>query len=159
MANEAPAKDTDRYWEEIEIGESFEIEDARTITEADIVNFAGVVDDFHPIHLSERFASEQTMFDGRIAHGNFIASVSEAIIIEENHRSFSYGHDNIRFVNPVYIGDTISVSREVIKKEEYDTEYGKIVYRYETTTQDGEVVCVNDHIMIIERQSTTKTNS
>lgn len=152
MAKQAPGKDTDRYWEEIELGETFEVEDARTVTEADIVNFAGVIDDFHPIHVSETFARDRTMFDGRIAHGNFIASVSEAIVLEENPRSFSYGHDNVRFVNPVYVGDTISVSREVVDKEEHDAEYGKVVYRYETTTQDGEVVCVNDHTMIVARK-------
>lgn len=151
MTHEAPAKSTDRYWEEIEVGETWTESDARTVTEADIVNFAGVIDDFHPIHLSEKFARERTRFDGRIAHGNFIASVSEAIILEENDHSFSYGHDNIRFVKPVYVGDTISVSREVIDKEEHDADYGKIVYRYETTNQDGETVCVNDHTMIVER--------
>lgn len=151
MTHEAPAKNTDRYWEEIEVGETFTVEDARTVTEADIVNFAGVIDDFHPIHLSEKFAREETMFEGRIAHGNFIASVSEAIILEENDHSFSYGHDNVRFVRPVYVGDTISVSREVIDKDEHDDEYGKIVYRYETTNQAGETVCVNDHTMLVER--------
>ena len=152
MTHEAPAKGANRYWEEIEVGETWTIEDARTITDADIVNFAGVIADFHPIHLSEKFAREQTEFDGRIAHGNFIAAMSEAVIFDENDYSFSYGHDNIRFVKPVYVGDTISVSREIIEMEEHDENYGKVVYRYETTNQDGETVCVNDHTMVVKRE-------
>lgn len=152
MTKEAPAKDTDRYFEEIEVGETYTVEDARTITEADIVNFAGVTGDFHPLHLSEPFTESETEFGERIAHGNFVASVVEVLVLEKNLNSMSYGHDNVRFVEPVFIGDTLSASREVIDKQEEDGDYGRVVYHYEAWNQHGDVVHVNDHIMYVEKR-------
>lgn len=152
MAKRAPAKDTDRYFEEIEVDETYSVDDARTITEADVANFAGVVGDFHRIHMSDPFAEEDTEFDGRIAHGNFIAAAVEALVSEMNPHSFSYGHDNVRFVEPVLPGDTLSVRREVVEKEDYDDDYGRIVYRYEAENQDGELVHVNDHTMLVQKR-------
>lgn len=141
-----------RYFEELEVGESATFENARTITEADIANFAGLTGDFHPIHMSSEFAREQTQFDGRIAHGQMISDITEAVAIEENHHAFSYGHDETRFVKPVYPGDTLSASRELVDKEVHDEEYGKAVYEYETTNQDGETVFVDRHTMLVKRR-------
>jgi acyl dehydratase len=141
-----------RYFEELEVGESASFPDARTITETDIANFAGLTGDFHPIHMSEPFATEQTQFDGRIAHGQMISDLTEAIAMEENLRSFSYGHDGTRFVKPVYPGDTLSARRELVDKEAHDEEYGKAIYEYETTNQHGETVFVDRHTMIVERR-------
>lgn len=148
---QAPAKDTDRYFEEIEEGETFRVEDARTITEADIVNFAGLSGDFHPLHMSEPAASDSD-FEGRIAHGNLVFSIAEALVADMNPRSFSYGYDGIRFVEPVLIGDTISVTREVVETEEYDDSLGRVAYEYEVENDDGETVLVCTHITLVERE-------
>jgi len=141
-----------RYFEELEVGETASFDDARTITEADIANFAGLTGDFHPIHMSEKFAAEETQFDGRIAHGQMIADITESIAAEENHQCFSYGHDGTRFVKPVYPGDTLSARRELVDKEIYDDEYGRAVYEYEATNQDGETVLVDRHTMLVKRR-------
>lgn len=141
-----------RYFEEIEVGETASFEHARTITEADVVNFAGLTGDFHPIHVSSEFASDETQFDGPIAHGQLIADVTESIAAEENLHAFSYGHDRTRFVNPVYPGDTLSARREVVETEVYDQEYGRVVYEYETTNQHSETVLVDTHTMLVKRR-------
>ncbi|MFA9517897.1 MaoC family dehydratase [Halopenitus sp. H-Gu1] len=141
-----------RYFEELEVGESAAFENARTITGADIANFAGVSGDFHPIHMSSEFAREETQFDGRIAHGQLISDVTESIAADENRHAFSYGHDETRFVKPVYPGDTLSPRRELVEKEVYDEDYGRVVYEYETTNQDGEVVFVDRHTMLVKRR-------
>lgn len=141
-----------RYFEEITIGEEATAEQVRTITESDISTFAGLTGDFHPIHMSTPFARDETQFTGRIAHGNMISAITESIIAEENHRAFSYGHDNTRFVRPVYPGDTLSVRREVIDTEEYDEKYGRVVYEYEATNQSGETVLVDHHTMLVQKR-------
>lgn len=150
MAPEAPAKDSDRYYEEIPVGETFELKDQRTITEADIVNFAGISNDYHPAVASEPYAQEK--FGGRIAHGHLIATVLESIIGDLNPRAFSYGQDKVRYPKPTYIGDTLSGRREVLRKEERDDEYGMVVYQYEAMNQDGDTVCAFQHLVLVERK-------
>lgn len=141
-----------RYFEEIEVNETASFDSMRTITETDIANFAGLTGDFHPIHMSDEFASEETQFDGRIAHGQMIADITESIAAEENFHCFSYGHDGTRFVNPVYPGDTLSARREVVEKDVYDEEYGRVVYKYEAANQDGQTVLVDRHTMLVKRR-------
>lgn len=150
MAPEAPAKDTERYYEEIEVGETFTLEDQRTITEADIVNFAGISNDYHPAVASEPYAKER--FGGRIAHGHLIATVLESIIGDLNPRAFSYGQDRVRYPKPTFIGDTLSGHREVLRKEPRDDEYGMVVYQYEATNQDGDTVCAFQHLTLVDRR-------
>lgn len=155
---EAPAKDTDRYFEEITVGETYELTDQRTITEADILNFAGLSGDFHPYHMSVPVA-EAADFEGRVAHGNLVFSIAEALIADMNPKSFSYGYDNLRFVSPVFIGDTISVTREVIEAEEYNEQYGRVVYAYEVRNQDDETVLACEHITLIQRRDSEGKSS
>ncbi len=149
---ESPTKDTDRYFEDIEVGETFRVDGARTITEADIVNFAGVSSDFHPLHMSKT-AAEESGFEGRIAHGNLVFSVAEAMVADMNPKSFSYGYDGLRFVEPVLIGDTLSARREVVEREVRSDSLGRVVYEYEVENQDGETVLACRHITLVQRES------
>lgn len=151
MATEAPSKDTDRYFEQIGDDEYWTVEDARTMTEADVVNFAGVTGDFHKAHVSKPFAEETSAFEERVVHGNLVHCITEAVITDRNPKAFSYGHDRLRFVNPVFFGDTLSMRREVREKDDYDEEFGRVVYRYETSNQDGQTVLVDDHIKLVAK--------
>jgi acyl dehydratase len=158
MSTEAPAKDTDRYFEEIEDGEQYTVEQARTITETDVVNFAGISGDFHPYHMSKT-RMEDSQFGGRIAHGALVFSISEALIADMSPKAFTYGHDAIRFPTPTMIGDTLTVSREIIEREGYNDDYGKVVYAYEATNQDGETLYVGEHTTLVERRSEESNQS
>lgn len=149
---DAPAKDTDRYFEEIAEGETFTVEAARTITEADVVNFAGLSGDFHPLHMSTTVADDSD-FGQRIAHGNLVFSVAEALVADMNPRSFSYGYDSLRFVNPVGIGTTLTVHREVVETEVYNDSLGRVVYQYEVEDQDGTTLLACKHITLVEREA------
>ncbi len=149
---DAPAKDTERYFEAIDEGERYSAEQQRTITEADIVNFAGISSDFHPLHMSKTVADESD-FEGRIAHGNLVFSIAEAMVADMNPRSFSYGYDDLRFVNPVLVDTTISAYREVVETEPYNEDLGRVVYEYEVVDEDGETLLVCKHITLIERES------
>lgn len=108
-----------RYFEEFEIGESMETP-ARTITEADVVMFAGLSGDYNPLHTDVEFAKE-TMFGERIAHGmlglsivsglawrtGFMEGTADALISVET-----------KFRNPVKFGDTIRARFAVKQKKE-----------------------------------------
>lgn len=148
-----PSKDSERYFEEIDEGETFTVEDVRTITEADVVNFAGISSDFHPLHMSKTVGKESD-FGERIAHGNLVFSIAESVIADMNPRSFSYGYDSLRFVKPVPIGTTITVHREVVETEEYNDSLGRVVYAYEAENEDGETVLACEHITLVERRQT-----
>jgi len=75
-----------------------------------------------------------------------------------NPKSFTYGHDNVRFPNPTFIGDTLTGHREVVEKEPRNDELGKVVYRYEATDQDGNTVCVFDHLTMVDRRPDGETD-
>jgi acyl dehydratase len=151
MSTDAQAKDTNRYFEEIEEGETYTVESARTITEADVVNFAGLSGDFHPLHMSETVA-EESDFGERIAHGNLVFSIAEAMIADMNPKAFSYGYDDLRFVRAVPLGTTLTVHREVVEVEPRDESLGRVVFRYEVENEAGETVLACKHITLVERR-------
>lgn len=143
----------DRYFEDIELGEERIVRDARTITEADIVNYAGISGDFGDVHVSKE-AAKRTDFGKRIAPGNMVHAIAETIGIDWAVEAFSYGHDNVRFVNPVFIGDTITVHTEVIEAEPYNEDFGRIMNKYTVTNQRDETVLVDEHILLVKRRPT-----
>jgi len=102
------------YFEEFEQGATMRTR-GRTVTEADVVNFAGVTGDFNPLHTSQTYA-QTTAFERRIAHG--MLSVSYAVgqayqlgFLEQTIMAFR--ELEVKFSQPVYIGDTIHVELEV----------------------------------------------
>lgn len=82
-----------RRFEEIPEGETTETR-GRTITETDLVNFAGVSGDFHPLHTDAEHATESS-FGQRIAHGLLVLSVAAALAREYNEHAFFYGFDSV----------------------------------------------------------------
>jgi len=131
-------------FEDVEIGQTVRTE-GRTITEADIVNFAGVSGDFYYPHTNEE-KMKQTGFEGRIAHGALIFSVMTGLLWQSSGDRPEvvalYGIDGMRFTNPVYPGDTIHVETEVIDKEPRDHPYGNgvVTNEAEVVNQEGETV-------------------
>ena len=101
------------YFEDLEVG----IMDvfAKTITDADIIAFAGVSGDSNPLHLSHEFASE-TIFGGCIAHGMLTASfISTVIGTKMPGPGCIYVSQNLRFKAPVRAGDTVTATCVVTK--------------------------------------------
>ncbi|GAY26173.1 bifunctional aldehyde dehydrogenase/enoyl-CoA hydratase [Desulfurococcaceae archaeon AG1] len=141
------------YYEDFSIGQVFETP-ARTITEADIVNFAGVSGDFYSLHTDEIFASK-TIFGGRVAHGLLTISIVTGLwmrlgIFEGSLIAF-YGIDRLRFVKPVKIGDTIRARLTVIDKRLKDN-HGLVTIKNEVYNQKNELVAVFEAILMISRK-------
>lgn len=147
-----------KYFEELEIGESLTTH-RRTVTEADIVNFGCLSGDHFYAHFDE-IAAKDSFFEKRVAHGYFVISAAAGMFVDPGQGPViaNYGIDNLRFVEPVGIGDTIQVhltAKRKIKKtkkpdEKYDT--GIVAWAVEVTNQHDEPVAIYDILTLVERQ-------
>lgn len=112
---------------------------SRTITEADVTNFAGVSGDFNPLHTSATEAAESD-YGERVAHGALVFSAMTGLARRVRDRRADvvafYGVDELRFTGPVHLGDTIRVELELVEKEERDHPTANGVVRYEATVLD-----------------------
>jgi acyl dehydratase len=141
------------YFEEYEIGSS-RITSGRTITETDFIVHAGHTGEFFPHHMDAEFM-KSTPFGQRIAHGTLIFSVGVGLTANViNPVAFSYGYDRLRFIKPVFIGDTIRTRTTIATKEDDPKrpESGRVIERVEVVNQRNEVVLAADHIYIVERR-------
>ena len=143
-----------QYWEEYEIGFT-RTSTGRTITESDIVIHAGQTGDFYPHHMDAEFA-KSTPFGQRVAHGTLVLSVGVGMLANEiNDAAFSYGYDRVRFIAPVFIGDTIVSTAEIVAKREHaksPEKYGIVDEQVTVTKQSGEVVIAFVHVYMVERK-------
>ena len=143
----------DRYFEDSAIGEG-RTTYGRTITETDFVVHAGHTGDFFPHHMDAEFMKTQA-FGQRIAHGTMVFSIGVGLTASViNPVAFSYGYDRMRFVRPVFIGDTIHTRTTITGKEDDPKRatHGRVIERNEVVNQKGEVVLAADHIYIVERR-------
>ena len=142
------------YFEDYELG-SVRLTHGRTITETDFVVHAGHTGDFFPHHMDAEFM-KTTPFGQRIAHGTMVFAIGvglTAILI--NPVAFSYGYDRLRFVRPVFIGDTIRTRVTLAAKEDDPRRagHGRVIERCEVLNQRDEVVLAADHILVVERRA------
>ena len=140
----------------IEVGETTTTR-ARTITESDVVSFAGISGDFNHLHTDAETMADSS-FGERIAHGALVFAVYTGLLwqsrdeAEQQATVAFYGVDRLRFVKPVFIGDTIHVEVEVAEKEPRDHPVGNGVVRYDATVvnQDDEVVMALEPLILME---------
>lgn len=139
---------------EIEVGDDLETA-GRTITEADVTNFAGVSGDFNHLHTDAELM-KRSKFGERIAHGALVFSVATGLLWQARERPLHvvafYGVDRLRFVAPVFVGDTIGVRTEVVEKEprEHPVATGVVRYRTTVSNQDDETVLSCELLSLVE---------
>jgi 3-hydroxybutyryl-CoA dehydratase len=121
--------------DELRVGDSAQI--SKTITEGDIELFARVTGDFNPVHLDQTYA-EKTIFKGRIAHGLLSVGLLSNILgnILPGHGTI-YLSQEVKFLAPVRIGDTITARVEVI---ELIPEKNRARFRTTCVNQEGKLV-------------------
>ena len=142
------------YFEDFTVGHKT-VSRSRTVTEADIVNFAGLSGDFMELHVSEQWAS-QGPFGRRIAHGMLVLSISSGLTVQVGQTRDTviafYGIDRLRFTKPTFIGDTVHVEKEVIAAERKGPDRGVITFSTQVLNQNGEPVIVyQDKLMVKAR--------
>ena len=125
---------------------------SKTVGESDVYLFAGISGDFFPNHVNEEFM-KQRGFGRRIAHGVLILAYSStassmissrSLDKSEDYFPVSLGYDHVRFLKPVFIGDTVTVHYTV---EELDAVRNRSLGKIEAFNQSGELVMVAQHIM------------
>jgi len=133
-----------RGFDDLAVGDEFETA-GRTITEADLVNFAGVSGDFNDLHLDAE-AMADSEYGERIAQGALVFSVATGLIWQADVTGDAlvafYGVDRLRFRAPVFVGDTVHVELRVgerERREDADDATGVVRFETEVAKSDGEV--------------------
>jgi len=142
-----------QYFEDYQVGSTRQTQ-GRTMTETDIVLHAGQSGDFYPHHMDAEWCKEQE-FRQRIAHGTLVFAMAVGLTAGEiNPEAFTYGYDRLRFVKPVFIGDTLRV--RVTVKEKRDSPkrpgYGIAVELLEAFNQRNEVVLACEHLLMVKKR-------
>lgn len=130
-----------RDFDALEVGGAFRTR-GRTITESDLVGFAALTGDHHPLHTDAEWAAESE-FNGRIAHGMLLLSYSVGLVpLDPEHVLALRGFERVAFKRPVRIGDTIHVEGELEGKKELDAASGLVVFAWKLVNQRGETVAL-----------------
>jgi 3-hydroxybutyryl-CoA dehydratase len=120
---------------------------SKTVGESDVYLFAGITGDLSPNHVDD-VAMSKTRYGRRIAHGallvGFMSNTSTAMIALLGGAAVSYGYDKVRFIAPVFIGDTVTVTYTI---REIDLEQSKTFAEVVVTNADGATVAVAQHIL------------
>lgn len=124
--------------DEIEVGRVFR-SGGRTITETDVVNFCALTGNWIEIHSNVHYAS-QTRFGERLVQGSLTYSIMTGLITFGPSIQANYGIDNLRYLKPVRINDTIYVTCEVVDKRNKDDKFGVVTFLMKALNQDGDVV-------------------
>ncbi len=144
------------YFEDLAEGVAFET-GRRTVTEADVVNFAGVSGDFNPLHVDAVHAAT-TPFGRQVAHGLLVLSMVSGL----RQRTGVFDGSLVafleirswRFLRPVFPGDTIRARAEVVQRRETkDPARGVVVQRVEVFNQRDEVVQSGELVLLVRRRS------
>ncbi|PWU04690.1 MAG: phenylacetic acid degradation bifunctional protein PaaZ [Bacteroidetes bacterium] len=148
-----------KYFEELEIGDSL-VTAKRTVTEADIVNFANVSWDHFYAH-TDHTSLEGTIFEKPVAHGYFIMSAAAGLFVDAKKGPvlLNYGIEEMRFTKPVYAGTTIGVRltvKEKIdqeKREPTDVAKGIVKWLVEVTDQINELVAIGTILTMVKKKN------
>jgi 3-hydroxybutyryl-CoA dehydratase len=119
----------------------------KTVSESDVYLFAGLTGDLSPNHVDEEYM-RKTKYGRRIAHGallvGLMSQASSKIITDLPGTIVSYGYDRIRFPAPCFLGDTVTVTYEIVER---DAAALKTFARVTCTTERGDVVAAGTHIL------------
>ena len=136
-----------KYYEDYEIGEK-QVTSSRTMTEADIRLFIGCSDNTHPA------------IKGCIVQGVLTLGVADGFMAREIGPSkvptVHYGHDKVRYIKPVYPGDSIHCETEVIDKYEKNEQFGVVTWNVNVVNQNNEVVLFHIDKQYIGRRPADK---
>ena len=145
--------DSRRFFDDIEVGEAYE-SPGRTVTETDIVLFAGLSGDYNVLHTDAEFM-KQSIFGERIAHGLLGLSIQAGLFTRATQAYATLAFVGLRwkFKGPIKIGDTIRLkARVLVKKETSKPDRGIVTIQRSVLNQRGELVQEGDTELMIERR-------
>ncbi|HEV7816016.1 MAG TPA: phenylacetic acid degradation bifunctional protein PaaZ [Janthinobacterium sp.] len=157
--NESEMHPFRRHFEDLKPGDSL-LTHRRTVGEADITAFGGISGDYFYMHFDE-IAARESQFGKRIAHGYFVLSAAAGLFVSPGVGPVlaNYGLDNLRFLKPVGIGDTIrarlTCKRKVDRKRKdaFGVGQGVVAWDVQVTNQDEELVASYDILTLVSKRS------
>jgi len=139
----------DWLYEEFDVGRK-DRSIRRTISEGEAMLFNSLVLDMHPYVGDEIFAKEQGIFGRRLVAGSMVFSYGLGLMAHNNVYTFSYGYDKLRFIKPVFIGDTIYTIRTNLEKRPKYPTMGMVKVSYEVFKMPGELVLYCEHLQTVK---------
>ena len=131
--------------DDVKVGLSTRV--TKTVSESDVYLFAGITGDFDPNHVDEEYC-RKTSLGHRVAHGALIVGYTSAastrILQDFDRPMVSVGYERIRFLKPVYFGDTLTIDYVI---ESIERERERTIAKIEVKNQNDELVAVLTHIM------------
>ena len=142
------------YFDDLTVGKRWKSR-ARTITETDVVSFAGLTGDYDPLHVDHEFA-RQSPFGKPIAHG--LLGLSLVAGLGSNHPAVHtvafVGIRNWEFLKPAFIGDTVHAVNEVVEASAGHRRRGTVIWKRQLINQNGDVIQQGTFETLVERAST-----
>jgi 3-hydroxybutyryl-CoA dehydratase len=143
-----------RFFEEFSIGDTVTTA-GRTITETDVVNFAGLSGDYNQIHTDAHYAAQYD-FGQRIAHGLLVQSIASGLAVQTGFIEgtvMAFRELDCKFSLPTFIGDTIHVELEITESKPLRRlGGGSITMKYNVVNQDGKAVQRGNWVMLVKSQ-------
>ncbi|MEL6342146.1 MAG: phenylacetic acid degradation bifunctional protein PaaZ [Myxococcota bacterium] len=153
-----------KYFEEVTVGDTLTTH-RRTVTEADIVNFAGITGDYFYAHMDE-IAAKESIFGQRVAHGYFVLSAAAGLFVDAKVGPVlaNYGLERLRFIKPVGIGDTIQATLTAHRKitrqpRKGEAPQGVVEWNVDVTNQDDELVANYVILTLVARKPSPEQNN
>lgn len=145
----------DWMYEEFEVGQQIR-SIRRTIAEGESMQFNALVLDMHPYVADEVFARDEGIFGKRLVAGAMVFSVGLGLVATNCVHAFSYGYDKLRFIKPVFIGDTLYTIRTNLDKRPRYEDMGLVRASYEVFKNEGEQVLYCEHLQTVRYRDPSK---
>lgn len=139
----------DWFYEDIQVGRKIR-SIRRTISEGESMQFNALVLDMHPYVADEIFAKNEGIFGRRLVSGAMVFSMGLGLVATNCVNAFSYGYDKLRFIKPVFIGDTIYTIKTDLDKQPKYPDMGLYRASYEVFKNDGELVLYCEHLQTVK---------
>lgn len=131
---------------------------SRTIDFADIILYANFTRDYNPIH-TDKESAKKSLIGQVIGHGMISVMISSGMMLRTEFGSRTVhtlleclGHNEIKFVKPTLVGDTLTTTFEVVEKKEFDENKGIVEMKFSTTNQRGELVTVHGRTYLFAKK-------
>lgn len=143
------------YFEEFEIGQNL-VTAGRTITESDIIRFAGLTGDFNQIHTDAEYAAAGP-FGERVSHGLLVQAIAVGLAVQTGvieGTVLAFRELNCKFSLPVFIGDSVHAKLEIMEKKALPRlGGGQIVMKFQVLNQKGKVVQRGSWVMLVQSKA------
>lgn len=143
-----------QYFEDFEIGDTVESNVARTISESDLYTIAGLSGSYGELHTNKEYMKE-TEFGRPLVQNTLLIVIMEGLFKRvpwEPAIIAAYGRDDLRFVNPVFVDDTVNLEMEVVDKQRRD-QGGVITIQQRLFNQEDELVVKGNYLLLVESQN------